>query len=145
MPCSRPSAEIETRFDFRNSMCEIGHDGKNTLTLAADDEARLTALTDVLQSKLIKRGVDVRYLDYGKQESASKGTLRQTVTIKSGLPTETARKIVKLIKDKGLKANAQMQDEQVRVTSKSKDDLQAVQTLLKGADLDVPLQYSNYR
>ena len=67
------------------------------------------------------------------------------MTIKSGLPTETARKIVKLIKDKGLKANAQMQDEQVRVTSKSKDDLQAVQTLLKGADLDVPLQYTNYR
>ena len=137
--------EIETRFDFRNSMSEIEHDGKNTLTLSADDEARLTALTDVLQSKLIKRGVDVRYLEYGKQENASKGTLRQTVTIKSGLPTETARKIVKLIKDKGLKANAQMQDEQVRVTSKSKDDLQAVQTLLKGADLDVPLQYANYR
>ncbi len=137
--------EIETRFDFRNSMSEIEHDGKNTLTLSADDEARLTALTDVLQSKLIKRGVDVRYLEYGKQENASKGTLRQTVTIKSGLPTETARKIVKLIKDKGLKANAQMQDEQVRVTSKSKDDLQAVQTLLKGAELDVPLQYANYR
>src|SRR5579875_1043283 len=69
--------EIETRFDFRNSMSEIQHDGKETLTLLADDEARLTALTDVLQSKLIKRGVDVRFLDYGKMESASKGTVRQ--------------------------------------------------------------------
>lgn len=137
--------EIETRFDFRNSMSEIDHDDKNTLTLAADDEARLTALIDVLQSKLIKRGVDIRFLDYGKLENASKGTVRQVVTIKSGLPTETARKIVKLIKDKGLKVNAQMQDEQVRVTSKSKDDLQSVQALLKGADLDVPLQYANYR
>ena len=137
--------EIETRFDFRNSMCEIQHDGKDTLTLLADDEARLTALTDVLQSKLIKRGIDVRFLDYGKVESASKGTLRQVVTVKSGLPTETARKIVKLIKDKGLKATTQIQDEQVRVTSKSKDDLQAVQTVLKGAELDAPLQYTNYR
>lgn len=137
--------EIETRFDFRNSMSEIEHDGKSTLTLSADDETRLAALVDVLQSKLIKRGVDIRFLDYGKLESASKGTVRQTVTIKSGLPTDTARKIVKLIKDKGLKANTQMQDEQVRVTSKSKDDLQAVQSLLKGEDFDVPLQYTNYR
>lgn len=137
--------EIETRFDFRGSVSEIEHDGKNELTLLSDDEARMTALIDVLQSKLIKRGVDIRFLDYGKLESASKGTVRQTITIKSGLPTETARKIVKLIKDKGLKVNAQMQDEQVRVTSKSKDDLQNVQALLKGADLDVPLQYTNYR
>lgn len=137
--------EIETRFDFRNSMSEIQHDGKNTLTLLADDEARLTALIDVVQSKLIKRGVDIRFLDYGKLEPASKGTVRQVVTIKSGLPSDTAKKIVKLIKDKGLKVNAQMQDEQVRVTGKNKDDLQAVQALLRGADLDVPLQYVNYR
>ena len=137
--------EIETRFDFRNSMSEIQHDGKETLTLLADDETRLSALTDVLQSKLIKRGVDVRFLEYGKQESASKGTLRQTVTIKSGLPTEVAKKITKLIKDKGLKVTTQIQDEQVRVTGKNKDDLQAVQALLKGADLEAPLQYTNYR
>jgi uncharacterized protein YajQ (UPF0234 family) len=137
--------EIETRFDFRNSMCEIEHDGKNTLTLSADDETRLSALVDVLQSKLIKRGVDVRFLDYGKLEQASKGTLRQVVTIKSGLPMETAKKIIKLIKDKGMKANAQIQDEQVRVASKNKDDLQSVQTMLKGEDLDAPLQYTNYR
>lgn len=137
--------EIETRFDFRNSMSEIQHDGKETLTLLADDETRLAALVDVLQSKLIKRGIDIRFLDYGKVENATKGTLRQVVTIKSGLPTETAKKIVKLIKDKGVKATTQIQDEQVRVTSKSRDDLQAVQALLKGADLDAPLQYANYR
>lgn len=137
--------EIETRFDFRNSMSEIQHDGKETLTLLADDETRLAALVDVLQSKLIKRGIDIRFLDYGKVENATKGTLRQVVTIKSGLPTETAKKIVKLIKDKGVKATTQIQDEQVRVTSKSRDDLQAVQSLLKGADLDAPLQYANYR
>ena len=137
--------EIETRFDFRGSISEIAHDGKDKLTLTSDDEARLTALIDVLQSKLIKRGIDVRFLDYGKLEQASKGTLRQVVTVKDGLPMEAAKKIVKLIKDKGLKANAQIQDEQVRVTSKSKDDLQAVMTLLKGADMEAPLQFTNYR
>ena len=137
--------EIETRFDFRGSISEIAHDGKDKLTLTSDDEPRLTALIDVLQSKLIKRGIDVRFLDYGKLEQASKGTLRQAVTVKDGLPMEAAKKIVKLIKDKGLKANAQIQDEQVRVTSKSKDDLQAVMTLLKGADMEAPLQFTNYR
>ncbi len=137
--------EIETRFDFRGSISEIAHDGKDKLTLTSDDEPRLTALIDVLQSKLIKRGIDVRFLDYGKLEQASKGTLRQVVTVKDGLPMEAAKKIVKLIKDKGLKANAQIQDEQVRVTSKSKDDLQAVMTLLKGADMEAPLQFTNYR
>ena len=137
--------EIETRFDFRNSISKIEHDEKETLTLHSDDETRLQALVDVLQSKLIKRGVDVRFLDYGKLEPATKGTVRQVVTIKDGLPTDAAKKIVKLIKDKGLKANTQIQDQQVRVTSKSKDDLQAVMTLLKGEDLEVPLQFTNYR
>jgi len=136
--------EIETRFDFRNALAEIKHE-KETLTLTAQDEARLTALIDVIQSKLMKRGVDIRFLEYGKLEEASKGTVRQVVTIKSGLPTEEAKKIVKLIKDKGIKANATIQNEQVRVTSKSKDDLQQVQALLKGADLAVPLTYLNYR
>ena len=137
--------EIETRFDFRNSVSKIEHDDKETLTLHSDDETRMQALVEVLQSKLIKRGVDVRFLDYGKLEPAAKGTVSQVVTIKSGLPTETAKKITKLIKDKGLKVTTQIQDQQVRVTSKSKDELQAVMTLLKGAELESPLQYTNYR
>ncbi len=137
--------EIETRFDFRGSMAEVQHDGKQQLTLLADDEARLTALTDVIQSKLIKRGIDIRFLDYGKIESATKGTVRQVVTIKNGLPTETAKRITKLIKDKGLKVTTQIQDEQVRVSAKSKDDLQNVMALLKGEDLEAPLQFTNYR
>ncbi len=137
--------EIETRFDFRGSISEIEHDGKNTLTLHSDDETRLTALIDVLQSKLIKRGVDIKFLEYGKLEQASKGTVRQVITIKNGLPTETAKKITKLIKDKGLKVQTQIQDQQVRVTAKSKDDLQSVMAMLKGEDIDVPLQYTNYR
>jgi uncharacterized protein YajQ (UPF0234 family) len=137
--------EIETRFDFRGSISEIDHDGKDTLTLHSDDEARLTALIDVLQSKLIKRGVDIKFLEYGKLEQATKGTVRQVITIKNGLPTETAKKVTKLIKDKALKVTTQIQDQQVRVTAKSKDDLQSVMAMLKGEDIDVPLQYTNYR
>jgi len=137
--------EIETRFDFRGSISEIKHDDKDELTLLSDDETRLTALIDVVQSKLIKRGVDIRFLEYGKLEQASKGTVRQTVTIKNGLPMEAAKKITKLIKDKGIKVTTQIQDEQVRVTGKAKDDLQAAQAALKAADLDVPLQFTNYR
>lgn len=137
--------EIETRFDFRGSVSEIDHDGKDKLTLTSDDEPRLTALIDVLQSKLIKRGVDIKFLEYGKLEPATKGTLRQVITIKNGLPTEAAKKITKLIKDKGLKVTTQIQDEQVRVTAKSRDELQAVMALLKGEDLETPLQYTNYR
>ena len=136
--------EIETRFEFRNSNVAIKHD-KDTLTVTADDESRRAALVDVLQSKLMKRGIDIRFLEYGKIEDATKGTVRQVITVKNGLPMETAKKIVKLVKDKGIKANAQIQDQQVRVTSKSKDDLQAVITLLSGSDLDVPLQYTNRR
>jgi len=82
--------EIETRFDFRGSVSEIDHDGKDKITLTSDDETRLTALIDVLQSKMIKRGVDTKFLEYGKLEQASKGTVRQVVTVKSGLPTEIA-------------------------------------------------------
>ena len=136
--------EVETRFDFRNSNCTIKLD-KETLTLNADDETRLTALTEVLISKLIKRGIDARFLDYGKIEEASKGAVRQVVTIKNGLPMDVAKKIVKLVKDKGIKATTQIQDQQVRVTSKSKDDLQAVMAACKSADLEAPLQYTNFR
>jgi hypothetical protein len=136
--------EISTRFDFRNSISEIKYD-KDTLTLLSDDETRLTALIDVIQSKFIKRGVDIRFLEYGKIEEASKGAVRQVVTIKNGLPTDIAKRIVKLIKDKGLKVNAQIQDQQVRVVSKSKDDLQSVIVALKSSDIETPLQYVNYR
>jgi uncharacterized protein YajQ (UPF0234 family) len=136
--------EIETRFDFRNSVSEIKLD-KETLTLTSDDETRLTALIDVVQSKLIKRGIDIRFLDYGKIEEASKGTVRQVVTIKNGLSTENAKKITKLIKDKALKVTTQIQDQQVRVTSKSKDDLQTVIVALKDSDIEAPLQFTNYK
>ena len=136
--------EIETRYDFKGSISKVElNDDK--LTLHSDDDYRLTALRDVLESKLIKRGVDIKFLDYGKIVEATKATVRQEITLKSGIPTDKAKQITKLVKDKGLKATTQIMDGQVRITSKSKDDLQSVQTAVKGADFDFPVQYVNYR
>ncbi len=136
--------EVASRFDFKDSMSEVTFD-EEKFTLKSENDNRLEALTDVLRSKLVKRGVDLKFLDYGKIEPATKGTVRQEITLKTGLPTETAKKITKLIKDKGFKVTTQIQDSQVRVTSKSKDDLQSVMTAVTGADLDVPLQFTNRR
>lgn len=135
---------IAGRYDFKDSISEVKFENEK-FTLHSDDEFHLQALTDVFQSCLVKRGIDLRFLEYGKVEQAAKSTVRQEITLKLGLPTEKAKQITKLIKDKGLKVNAQIQDQQVRVTSKSKDDLQAVQNALKASDIDVPLQYVNYR
>jgi uncharacterized protein YajQ (UPF0234 family) len=136
--------EIETRYDFKGSVSKVELEGEK-LTLHSDDEYRLTSLRDVLESKFLKRGVDIKFLDYGKVEEATKGTVRQVATLKNGIPTDKAKLITKMIKDKGLKVNAQIQDQQVRVTSKSKDDLQTVITAIKGADYDFPVEFVNYR
>lgn len=136
--------EIATRYDFKDSMSEVTFDDEK-FTFKSDDEYRLTALIDVVQSKLVRRGVDLKFLEYGKIEAASKGTVRQEATLKSGIPSDVAKKIAKLVKDKGFKATAQIQDQQIRVTSKSKDELQAVMNAVKAADVDVPLHFTNYR
>jgi uncharacterized protein YajQ (UPF0234 family) len=136
--------EIETRYDFKGSISKIEHEG-DKLTLHSDDEYRLTALRDVLESKFIKRGVDIKFLDYGKIEEASKGTSRQVATLKNGIPTDKAKLITKMIKDRGFKVTTQIQDSQVRVTSKSKDDLQQVQSAVKAENYDFPIEFTNYR
>lgn len=136
--------EIETRYDFKGSVSKIDHDG-DKLTLHSDDEYRLTALRNVLETKFMKRGVDIKFIDYGKIEEATKGTVRQEATLKNGIPTDKAKVITKMIKDKGLKVNAQIQDQQVRVTAKAKDDLQSVIAAVKAADLDFPVEFTNYR
>jgi len=138
--------EIETRFDFKGSSSEIELDEKAaTIALSSDNETRMKALVDVVQSKFHKRGIDIKALDLGKMEEGSKGTVRQTATIRNGLDSDTAKKIVKIIKDQGLKVQAAIQGDQVRVTAKSRDDLQTVIQTLKNAELDVPLQFANYR
>ncbi|MBW3625100.1 MAG: YajQ family cyclic di-GMP-binding protein [Armatimonadetes bacterium] len=136
--------EIGTRYDFKNTNCSMELDGEK-IELHADDEYRMTALIEVVQSKLIKRGVDLKSFDYGAPEPASKGTVRQTLSVKQGIPTDDAKKISKRIKEEGFKAQAQIQGDQLRVSSKSKDDLQKVIQFLKTNDFDIPLQFVNYR
>ncbi|GIO11614.1 UPF0234 protein [Cohnella xylanilytica] len=136
--------EIETRFDFKGSKSSIKLEGES-LVVASDDEYRLKSVLDILQSKLIKRGVPIRNLDYGKIEPAAGQTVRQTIKMKQGVDQENAKKINILIRDSKLKVKSQIQGDQLRVTGKSKDDLQAVMGLLRGADLTVDLQFVNYR
>lgn len=138
--------EIDTRFDFKGSESTIELDEKtSTIKMASDSETRMKAVVDVLQSKFHKRGIEISSLELGKMEDASKGSVRQTATIKQGLDTDTARKVVKIIKDLGIKVQAAIQGDQVRVSAKVRDDLQTVIAKLKAEDLNVPLQFINYR
>jgi len=136
--------ELEGRWDFKNSVSSVTLENE-ILKLHSDDEFKLKALVDVLQSKLHKRGISLKALDFGKVEPAAKATVRQEVRLKQGIDQDTGRKVVKLIKDSGRKVTSQIQGEQVRVTGKSKDDLQAIQQLLRDTDLVVDVQFVNYR
>ncbi len=137
--------EITTRFDFKNTNSSI-EQNELLITLRTVSEDRLTALRQVIEERLVKRGVSLKGIDYGTVEEATQNTVRQVVTIKVGISSDKAREINRLIKDKGPKGiSSQTQGEQVRVTGKKRDDLQAVITLLKGADLGVPLQFENFR
>lgn len=139
--------EIAQRYDFKGSTAEIEYDkDAATLTLLAEDDYKLTALVDVLKTKLIKRGVPVRNLDYGTVEQASAGRARQVVTLQQGISTEKGKEIVKAIKSGGFKkVQAQIQDDQVRVQSPSIDELQAVIAELKKKDFGLELQFGNFR
>ena len=136
--------EAAQRYDLKSSAAGIEHKDKE-LTLTANDEFGLKAVTDILQTKLVKRGVSLKSLDYGTIEPATKGTVRQMVTIRQGIESEKAREIVKAIKDSKLKVQVAIQGEQLRVSGKKRDDLQAVIALLRGADFGIPLQFTNFR
>jgi cyclic-di-GMP-binding protein len=137
--------EIANRFDFKNTDSSIEPNGL-VITLRTVSEDRLIALRIVLEEKLVKRGISLKGLDYGKVEEASQNTVRQVVTIKVGISSDKAREINRLIKEKGPKGvSSQTQGESVRVTGKKRDDLQAVQALLKSSDLEIPLQFNNFR
>lgn len=138
------SKEIETRFDLKGSgtRLELGKDG---LVVSAPDEMKLKNALDVFLDKLTRRQVPLKALDYGKIEQALGGTVRQVVGIRQGIDRENARKIVEIVKGTKLKVQAQIQDDQVRVSGKSKDDLQAVMAKLRAADLPLALQFVNYR
>ncbi|MWC26498.1 YajQ family cyclic di-GMP-binding protein [Paenibacillus sp. MMS18-CY102] len=136
--------EIDTRFDFKGSKSSIAID-KEDLIVASDDDYKLQAVLDILLSKMIKRGVPIKNLDYGKIEAASGSTVRQRIKLRTGIDQEAAKKINILIRDSKLKVKSQIQGDQIRVTGKSKDDLQSVMALLRGADLPVELQFTNFR
>ncbi|MFP3122294.1 MULTISPECIES: YajQ family cyclic di-GMP-binding protein [Bacillaceae] len=136
--------EIQTRYDFKGSKSDIKLE-KESLVLTSDDEYKLSQLTDVLLSKLVKRGVPIKNLDYGKIENASGGTVRQYVNLKQGIDKDTAKVLNTIIKNLKLKVKSQIQDDQLRVTGKSRDDLQAVIAAVREADVPVELQFINYR
>jgi uncharacterized protein YajQ (UPF0234 family) len=136
--------EIATRFDFRNSKSSIEL-GDMTVTIIADDDLKLRNVVDILQSKCVKRGVPLKALSYGKPESAAQSTIRQVITVEQGIATERAKKLAEAIKQAKLKVTTRIQDEQLRVTGKSKDDLQKVIELVKGMPLDFAVQFVNYR
>ncbi len=136
--------ETAQRYDLKGSAAGIEQKGKE-LTLTANDEFGLKAVTDILQTKLVKRGVSLKSLDYGTIEPATKGTVRQVVTIRQGIESEKAKEIVKALKDSKLKVQVAIQGDQLRVSGKKRDDLQAVIALLRGADFGIPLQFTNFR
>jgi hypothetical protein len=137
--------EINTRFDFKNTNSTIEQNDL-AITLRTVSEDRLAALRVVLEEKLVKRGVSLKGVDYGKVEEATQNTVRQLVTIRVGISSDKAREINRMIKEKGPKGvSSQTQGDTVRVIGKKRDDLQAVITLLKGADLEIPLQFNNFR
>lgn len=140
------SKELTVRFDFRGSISKFELDKKaGTITLTSDDEGKLKSVVEILRSRIAKRGIDQKALDFQKIETALGATVRQLVKIKQGIPSDKAKQMVADIKASKIKVTPSIQSEQLRVTSKSRDALQQVIALLKSKDYDIPLQFTNYR
>ena len=137
--------EIHTRFDLKDSKSDIQLEGKEALILTSADDYKLKAVTDILQSKLVKRGVPIKALSYGAVEPAAGSTVRQKVSMQQGIPIEKAREIVKVIKDSKKKVQASIQGDTVRVSGKDRDALQEIIALLRGRDFGIDMQFTNYR
>jgi hypothetical protein len=138
--------EIGQRYDFKGSKSSIELNQKEKhLTIHSDDDFKLKSVIDILQNKLIKRSVPVKALDYGPVEQASGGTARQVIRLRVGIDKEDAKLLVRMIKDTRLKVQAQIMEDQVRVTGKVKDDLQAIMKMVREADLKFAVQFTNYR
>ncbi|HTW45510.1 MAG TPA: YajQ family cyclic di-GMP-binding protein [Acidobacteriaceae bacterium] len=139
------SKEIHTRFDLKNSHSEIKLEGEDTLQLASADEYKLKAVMEILQQKLVKRGVSLKNLTYGKVEPAAGSTVRQKISLQQGIPTEKAKEIVRVIKDSKKKVQASIQGDTVRISGRDRDTLQEAIALLRGHDFGLELQFTNYR
>ncbi len=145
---NQATKEVSQRFDFKGVKSEIKLDQKEkTITLWCSEEGKLDALNDILQSKLIKRGISLLSLDYQTIEPAFGGSVRQKVTLQAGISKEKAKEIIAAIKESKIKVQAQIQDEQVRVTGKNRDDLQSTISLLKQNQekMKIPMQFGNFR
>ncbi len=136
--------EIETRFDFKGSKSEIRLE-KQEVVIIADDDYKLKSVIDILHSKMARRGVSMKNAEFGKVEPAAGGTVRQTLSIKQGIDQDVAKQITKLIRESKLKVKSQIQGDQIRVSGKSKDDLQKVIHMVKEADFPLELQFVNFR
>ena len=136
--------ELQNRYDFKGSKSTFEGD-KESITIIADDDMKLKAMIEMIKTYMTRRNVDVKCLDFGKEEMASGGTIRMQIKFKKGIDQENAKKITKGIKEKGLKVQASIQGEQVRVTGKKKDDLQEAIAFIKLLGLELPLQFVNFR
>jgi uncharacterized protein YajQ (UPF0234 family) len=137
--------EVHARFDLKDSKSSIELQGQDTIQLSSQDEYKLKAVIEILSQKLVKRGVSLKNLDYEKIEPAAGSSVRQKIKLVQGIPSEKAKQIVALIKDSKKKAQASIQGDTVRVVSKDRDVLQDIMGMLRGKDLGVELQFTNYR
>lgn len=137
--------EVHTRFDLKDSKSSIALEGKEAIVLNSVDEYKLKAVNDVLQQKLVKRGVPLRALTYGAVEPAAGSSVRQRITMQQGIPVEKAREIVKVIKNSKKKVQAAIQGDVVRVSGKDRDTLQEIIALLRASDFGIDMQFANYR
>ena len=137
--------EIHQRFDLKNSKSDIQIEGKDALVLTSADDYKLKAVNDVLQQKLVKRGISLKALTYGAIEPAAGSTVRQRITMQQGIPIEKAREIVRVVKDSKKKVQASIQGDFVRISGKDRDTLQQIIALLKASDFGIDMQFTNYR
>ncbi len=139
------SKEVNARFDLKNSKSTMTLEGTDTVQLASQDEYTLKSVVEILSQKLVKRGVSLKNLEYEKIEAAANSSVRQKIKLKQGIDSDVAKKIVAMVKDAKKKAQASIQGDTVRITSKDRDTLQEVIAMLKGKDLGLELQFTNFR
>jgi hypothetical protein len=137
--------EIRQRFDLKDSNSDVRLEGADAIQLSSANEYKLEAVREILGQKLVKRGVSLKNMTYDKVEQAAGQSVKQKISLQQGIPIERAKEIVKLIKDSKKKAQASIQGDTVRISSKDRDELQAIIALLRGKDLGVELQFTNYR
>jgi cyclic-di-GMP-binding protein len=137
--------EIRQRFDLKDTHSEVNMEGNDVLQLASASEYKLEAVKDILSQKLVKRGVSLKNLTYGKVEPAAGQSVRQKINLQQGIPVEKAKEIVRMVKDSKKKAQASIQGDTVRISSKDRDELQAIIAMLRRKDLGLELQFTNYR